>query len=91
MLKAILICTALVMIDMTQHARAAECFPRNSFLLPKVNRKASVTDYIEKFEAVVGTDDFIIYGGTAIGTSISTLDSDDGDDHRNIISRMDLK
>ena len=79
------------MLDMTQHARAAECFPRNSFLLPKVNRKALVTDYIEKFEAVVGTDDFIIYGGTSIGTLISTLHSGYDDVNLNIISRMDLK
>ena len=84
----ITICIALIVIDLKKPAQATECFPLSESLLPKVNNYngGSVTGYIESFDAVVGTDDFIIYGGGSQGTDISTLQVD----KKPILARMDL-
>ena len=81
-------CMALVLIDLQKYAHATECFPRSESLLPKVNKYVGepVTGYIESFDAVVGTDDFIIYGGRQYGPKMSTLDKNE----LSILTRMDL-
>ena len=90
LLKVVLVCMALIIIDLQQYAGAqtTECFPLAKSKLPKVNRYKDPTQegFTESFEAVVGTDDFIIYGGRNYGVEISTLQ----DSKLSILARMDL-
>ena len=90
LLKVVLICIALIITDQKGYAavQATECFPLAKSKLPKVNRYKDQTlaGFTESFDAVVGTDDFIIYGGRNYGNEISTLKSTKS----SILARMDL-
>ena len=90
LLKVVLICIALIIIDLQRYAtvQASECFPLAKSKLPKVHRykDQALAGFKESFEAVVGTDDFIIYGGSTYGSEISTLP----DSTQSILARMDL-
>ena len=92
LLKVILIGIALIIIDLQKYAavQATECFPLAKSKLPKVNRykeDLNLDGFTESFDAVVGTDDFIIYGGRNYGEEISTLNDDDP---KSFLARMDL-
>ena len=72
---------------------ATECFPKSESKLPKIHMHPNESNYDgtnERFYAITGCDEFVIYGGNLDAASSADAMTTLGDVNTPVLSRLDL-